>query len=87
MSLVAEPAASVTATLAALLSETPARVIPAAVREVARRAVLDTVGVAVAGANEDCVRIVRSVALADGSAGQGRATVGGIHIRHVRHVR
>jgi 2-methylcitrate dehydratase PrpD len=59
-------ASSLTYALAGIVTDTAPEGVPPAVRNVARRAILDTVGVALAGANEECVRIVREVVLGDG---------------------
>ena len=68
---------SLTYALAGIVTETAADDVPAAVREVARRAILDTVGVALAGANEECVRIVRDV-VRDNGSGVGAARLIGV---------
>lgn len=51
----------ITEELARFVSETPAGSLPAAARETARRAILDTLGVMLVGSREDCARIVADV--------------------------
>ena len=68
---------SLTYALAGIVTDTAADAVPGDVREVARRAILDTVGVALAGANEECVRIVRDV-VRDNGSGVGVARLIGV---------
>jgi 2-methylcitrate dehydratase PrpD len=69
---------SATAEVAALVHGTSDADIPPAAREAARRALLDTLGVALAGADTESVRILREVL---GSGGAGPATVLGSAVR------
>ena len=76
------PSASrpVTAGIAALVHDTSDQDIPAEAREAARRALLDTVGVALAGSGEECVRILRDV-LTPADPVNGGATLLGSGLR------
>jgi 2-methylcitrate dehydratase PrpD len=64
---------SVTGALAEFVSAFPAAAIPTAARAAAGRAVLDTTGVALAGARERCTEIVRTTVTA--GDGKGHATL------------
>lgn len=65
---------SLTAGVAGLVHDTTDQDIPSEAREAARRALLDTVGVALAGSGEECVRILRDV-LAPDTPPDGGATL------------
>ncbi|KIF69846.1 hypothetical protein HY68_16700, partial [Streptomyces sp. AcH 505] len=65
---------SLTAGVAGLVHDTTDQDIPPEAREAARRALLDTVGVALAGSGEECVRILRDV-LAPDTPPDGGATL------------
>lgn len=63
---------SITAEVAAFVSDTDSASIPPEARDVARRSILDTIGVTLAGAGEPAVRIVRALG---GPAGPDSATL------------
>src|SRR5262249_54747358 len=67
------PVMGITAQVAAFVCDTERASIPAAAHDVARRAILDTIGVALAGVNEPAVRIVGD--LAARAQGSGSATL------------
>ena len=69
---------TITAEVASFICDTDPRSIPPAARDVARRSILDTIGVALAGAAEPAVRIVRDLTGppgAEGPHGAGSATL------------
>jgi 2-methylcitrate dehydratase PrpD len=69
-------AAGATAEIASFICDTASASIPPAARDVARGAILDTVGVALAGSREPAARTVRELAAAaDGAAGTGPVTL------------
>ncbi len=61
------------------ICDTPAGEIPAEAREMGRRALLDTIGVTLAGVQEPCAQISRG--LVDAEGGNGLATVLGTSLR------
>jgi 2-methylcitrate dehydratase PrpD len=79
MSSSAQAAAGITAEIASFICDTDPASIPRAARDVARGAILDTIGVALAGASEPAARAVRELAApADGPAsadGSGSVTL------------
>jgi 2-methylcitrate dehydratase PrpD len=72
---------SVTDELARFVSATPSSQVPAAAREAARRAILDTIGVALAGSREPVARIVVEELLGSAPSPVGTATVIGRAVR------
>jgi 2-methylcitrate dehydratase PrpD len=60
---------SITADIAAFICDTGSGSIPPAARDVARRSILDTIGVALAGRDEPAVRIVRELTAPAGADG------------------
>jgi 2-methylcitrate dehydratase PrpD len=72
-------ASTVTSTVAALVANTTIADLPGPVQVVARRAVLDTLGVTLAGVREESARLVRTVAITE--SGSGPCTVAGTRLR------